>query len=325
MAWLVGIDEAGYGPNLGPLVMTAIACRLPEPSADADLWQLLCNGVRRHGERDDGRLIVADSKLVYAGARGLTHLEKSVLAFLKNSPHWPDDVPLFLDLEALVRAVAPAAMTDLGDEAWYTGSTVLPMECETGQLHAALSQLRAACQDASVCIQFVRSVVICAPRFNELTDTCDSKAAALAYGFTELVRACIGKTSAEPTAFVIDKHGGRNQYGAMLRSAFPACRVQAVVEGMERSEYAVEGLDRSARLTFTPRADMSCFPVALASMVSKYLREALMAEFNAFWQRHVPGLKPTAGYPVDAGRFFAEIRSMCAALGINERQVWRRK
>lgn len=325
MAWLVGIDEAGYGPNLGPLVMTAVACRLPDTSADADLWQLLCNGVRRHGERDDGRLLVADSKLVYAGARGLTHLEKGVLATLKNSPNWPDDAPLFLDLEALLRVVAPAALTDLDAETWYTGATALPMECDTTQLHAAQTRLGSACRDTGVCMRFIRSIVICAPRFNELTDTCDSKAAALAYGFTELVRACIGKTSAEPTAFVIDKHGGRNQYGAMLNSAFPGCRVKPYVEGMERSEYAVEGLDRPARLTFTPRADMGCFPVALASMVSKYLREALMGEFNAFWQRHVPGLKPTAGYPVDAGRFFAEIRPACTALGISERQVWRRK
>jgi hypothetical protein len=51
----------------------------------------------------------------------------------------------------------------------------------------------------------------------------------------------------------------------------------------------------------------------------------LMGEFNAFWQRHVPGLKATAGYPVDAARFLAEIRAAMQALGLNERQVWRRK
>ena len=28
MPWIVGIDEAGYGPNLGPFVMTAVASRV---------------------------------------------------------------------------------------------------------------------------------------------------------------------------------------------------------------------------------------------------------------------------------------------------------
>lgn len=325
MAWLVGIDEAGYGPNLGPLVMTAVACRHPDAASDADLWQLLCKGVRRHGERDDGRLLVADSKLVYSTTRGLAHLEKSVLAILKHSPHWPANASLFLDLESLLTLVSPDALADLADEIWYTGATALPMACETADLHAASTHLEIACHESGVTTGFIRSVVVCAPRFNELTDTCDSKAAALAFGFTQLVRGCIAGTCAEPTAIVIDKHGGRNQYGPMLRAAFPRCRVRCSAEGMERSEYTVAGLNRPVRLTFTPRADIGCFPVAVASMVSKYLREALMGEFNAFWQRHVPGLKPTAGYPLDAGRFFAEIRTALTTLGISERQVWRRK
>src|SRR6266511_1579450 len=101
MAWRIGIDEAGYGPNLGPLVMTAVACRVPD-EADADLWQLLGHGVRRHGERDDGRPIVADSKLVYSTARGLGQLERTVLAALGVRPLFFDQhTPLFFDLESL--------------------------------------------------------------------------------------------------------------------------------------------------------------------------------------------------------------------------------
>ena len=39
MPWVVGIDEAGYGPNLGPLVQTAIAVRLPD--GDTAGWETL--------------------------------------------------------------------------------------------------------------------------------------------------------------------------------------------------------------------------------------------------------------------------------------------
>jgi hypothetical protein len=74
MAWIIGIDEAGYGPNLGPLVMSSVACRVPDEQLDADLWRLLAAAVRRGGDRDDGRLVVDDSKVVYSTSRGLAGL-----------------------------------------------------------------------------------------------------------------------------------------------------------------------------------------------------------------------------------------------------------
>ena len=34
-----------------------------------------------------------------------------------------------------------------------------------------------------------------------------------------------------------------------------------------------------------------------------------MMQFNAFWQHHIPELKPTKGYPVDAKRFWDDIEN----------------
>ena len=63
MAWIVGIDEAGYGPNLGPFVMTVGGLPGPDDAlADACLWQALRPAVRRAADADDGRLAVDDSK-----------------------------------------------------------------------------------------------------------------------------------------------------------------------------------------------------------------------------------------------------------------------
>ena len=50
-----------------------------------------------------------------------------------------------------------------------------------------------------------------------------------------------------------------------------------------------------------------------------------MGEFNAYWRRHVPDLKPTAGYPGDAARFFAAIRPLLHGLGIAEESLWRER
>ena len=101
--------------------------------------------------------------------------------------------------------------------------------------------------------------------------------------------------------------------------------VVAGAEGPLRSTYTVLGLGRPVRLTFQPRADSEHFGVALASMVSKYLRERLMEEFNRFWQGHVPGLRATAGYPSDAGRFLDAIRPAAVRLGIGEEVLWRKR
>ena len=74
----VGIDEAGYGPNLGPLVMTAVVAEGyagPRP----DLWKELAGIVSRAGGPAD-RLWIDDSKKVLLGAQGSRRLDAAVAA-----------------------------------------------------------------------------------------------------------------------------------------------------------------------------------------------------------------------------------------------------
>ncbi len=78
-------------------------------------------------------------------------------------------------------------------------------------------------------------------------------------------------------------------------------------------------------LRLAPRADARDGFVALASIVSKTLREEWMDVFNAFWASHVPGLRPTAGYPVDAARFRRAVEPSALALGVDPRLWWRER
>src|SRR5262252_7091422 len=114
MPWRVGIDEAGYGPNLGPLVMTAVACRVPEQSMALDLWRLLRPAVRRASGKNPLRLFVDDSKLIYSTARGVGELETSVLSILRAA--YRAEPPSVADL---VHALHPGH--DLAGEPWYAG------------------------------------------------------------------------------------------------------------------------------------------------------------------------------------------------------------
>jgi ribonuclease HII len=314
MPSIIGIDEAGYGPNLGPFVMTAVAAS-SEDLSGADLWHVLRAAVRREGEPKDQRLLVADSKVVHANGN-LHGLEVGVRSLLGPFP-----VEETLPLAHLLHGYCPDALRHLEGEAWYAGDTVLPLEVESTILLQSAASCVGACSNGRLELH-VRSVIVCTPRFNDLLDTHGSKGAVLGEALVELLA---WKPVAGDAHYFIDKHGGRNHYAALLQHAVGDGMVVVEEEGSQRSRYRLLGLDRDVRFTFQPRADGAYFCVALASMVSKYLREVLMHEFNRFWCGQVPGLKPTAGYPGDAARYWKAIRPAAERLGLGEREVWRRK
>ena len=65
--------------------------------------------------------------------------------------------------------------------------------------------------------------------------------------------------------------------------------------------------------------------LALASIVSKTVRERWMDRFNAHWIARIPDLRPTAGYPLDARRFRQVIEPACRARGLDPSLWWRHK
>ena len=71
MAYLIGIDEAGYGPFLGPLCIGATYWSIPDElfSSDVDLYQLLEELVTTT-LKDKTRIMIGDSKLAYKPGSG---------------------------------------------------------------------------------------------------------------------------------------------------------------------------------------------------------------------------------------------------------------
>jgi ribonuclease HII len=320
MTWIIGIDEAGYGPNLGPFVMTSVICRATDCGHDADLWHLLRRAVRRSDDADEGKLLIDDSKRVYT-AKGLAGLERGVLATL-----WRDRLRKLESLAGLIDCACPHDGDELRREVWYRGLQTLPIHLTLAELDREAACFADACASANLGGWQVRSVVVCPSRFNSLLDEGGTKGHVLAYALTQLLRwqfrDLIGE---DDMVLFIDKHGGRNTYAAMIQHAFSDGVVIAEQESMARSVYRVHGLKRGVRLLFQPRADVEHLCVALASMASKYLREVLMLEFNRFWREHISDLKPTAGYPGDAARFLQAILPTIEKLGIDKKSLWRRK
>ncbi|MEL7335517.1 MAG: hypothetical protein AAFN70_04850, partial [Planctomycetota bacterium] len=127
-----------------------------------------------------------------------------------------------------------------------------------------------------------------------------------------------------------DRHGGRKRYLPMILDAFPDCDAYKILEEQSAdSRYEIQDSGRSIEFRFTVGGDRFA-PCGLASILAKYTRERLMLLLNEYfaeeWNRkhHRAGqtdstqkLKPTAGYPVDANRFLAEIQGLIRSLKID--------
>ena len=219
MSWIVGIDEAGYGPNLGPFTMTSVACRIPDELLGVNLWELLHTAVRKSGLEDD-RIVVDDSKQVYDATTGIAGLELGVLATL-----WRGPLHAEVNLGDFLSATCADSLDDLRGEAWHKGDDKLPTRVETSELTMASVRFDKACNEAGLLRWELRGVVVSTPRFNVLAENAGSKGAVLAHALGRLLLTQIELLDGDDSLnFFIDKHGGRNSYAAMRRPLSPSRR-----------------------------------------------------------------------------------------------------
>jgi len=318
MPYLIGTDEAGYAPNLGPLVISASVWWVDETSTGENLYQrlksVICKSLPKRG--DARRLAIADSKSLYTPDRGLGALERGVLATLALIDRCPDD---WLDVWQLLDQ---ASLGDLSRLPWHEGYDVrLPMAADLEDLAILLPKLRRGFERAGVRLVALKSKAVFPEQFNQSNDDFGNKSETLSKVTLGLIADSLVHCD-DPVLIVCDKHGGRNRYGRLLQQQFPDPLIEVHTEGARESTYRWGPPERRIEVRF--RAGGEAFmPAALASMTSKYLRELAMLAFNDFWCTRVRDLAPTAGYPRDAKRFRAAIQEAQLALGIADRVLWR--
>ncbi|MDA7980898.1 MAG: hypothetical protein MPJ50_19260 [Pirellulales bacterium] len=386
MRYLIGVDEAGYGPNLGPLVIAATlweldACQIP-PSTHPDLYEALGDCVRAAGKAstDDARVQIADSKQVYKAGKGLDQLELGVLSALRSLGFHPHS------WQELCQTLAAGWLDEADLPNWYAAHVCkLPSAASEEAVELAAATFCNAFQKSGVRLKRVRARMIFPLDFNERIRQRGTKGLLLSEASLQLVADLLdeierkssmsthasgasgeelyaGGSTVRPAPFVVasaeqsaqavvqsqalptqnhllnapmsstssegetlvflDKHGGRNKYAGLLQHVIPDGFPIIESEGPRLSSYRCQSGKRQIRFQFEVGGERH-LPVALASMTAKYLREKVMHAFNAFWRAEIPSLKPTAGYPVDARRFLAEIKEKMCSLEISASQIWR--
>ncbi|MFM7135229.1 MAG: hypothetical protein ACKO0W_13050 [Planctomycetota bacterium] len=317
-----GIDEAGYGPLLGPLCVGASAFRLAgreSVAADApapDLWKLLDAGVCRAPKDKRRRIAVADSKKLKgvggASVHPLAHLERGVLAFLPGEPP-ADDRALLASLG--VHAPASRATP------WHGAALAAPVALAPDELRIARNLVANALDRAEIACARLSVAALDAPAFNALYGTLRNKASVNLSLVLDALRSIDLLRDGAPALVAIDRQGGRAEYAPLLADHVArGARIRTIEESEMRSAYEIgDGLV----VSFEVEADTKHLPVALASMAAKYVRELFMRRLNGFFTERVPGLAPTAGYVTDGRRYLAEVKPVLAAAGIPESEFAR--
>jgi ribonuclease HII len=338
VAILAGIDEAGFGPLLGPLVVSSCAFAVgagqtrdsgpagggdgqsrhqPGSLLEADLWQVLKRSVGKARRHLAGRLLVADSKKAYHRAQGLGHLERTVLAAL-----WATGVET-QDIASLLGALGPDCLPRLREYPWFQNLQNRRLGAEPADLKIAVRVLTDDLQAQGAKLVCLRSHCLDVAYYNTMIERVRNKAQVLFIAVTQLVQGLLDQFSDECIHILVDRQGGRAHYRAHLQRSFSGMDLRIVQEGDEVSTYELRLGSRLVRLSFEVKADDLHLPVALASMVSKYLRELLMECMNDYFVALDPDLAPTAGYWQDGQRFVAELRQRLPDLGIDDRRLIR--
>lgn len=297
---IAGIDEVGYGPILGPLVV-ASSIFLVKENPETNMWNRLQESVGKSKKGLENRILVCDSKKAYSRQIGLKHLEQTVRAFMSQL------LPEKVCFSSLLPLLSDMAL-QVTKYPWYPSLYASCLsETNRTDFHALTENMK---HEGFEFIDF-RSCCIDVREFNKLIESTGNKADVVINSVLKLIQQIISIAvfcCAKRIIIFSDRLGGRMYYEEMINT-LPDVKIIDREESSKNSRYklSVDKGKRELDIQFEVGADDKHFQVALASMIAKYIRERIMVAMNDYFIKLQPGLKPTAGYWTDGHRFLNDL------------------
>jgi ribonuclease HII len=351
----MGVDEAGLGPNLGPLAIATSVWSCERGVEHKRLRERLepnfqAKKLSRSGPQDF--IPLGDSKQLYQSGMSTDSLAVAVVTLLRlamktGNPVMATAVPRIGTetgrLAETPRSRQGFSMDRCEDVMRFTGAlasvskearSTLPWygDREDGNLAEAITDTAwekiamDGLRQAEVGFYGMKARLIDEIQFNQQLDKQGGKGKLLSILSLELIREVLESLpfcAGDEVEVYCDRHGGRQRYHELLSEIFPKYFFWIDQETAQESIYSTKQDGVAIRIRFTVGGD-SHPPTALASMLAKWLREITMERFNEFWRERVPEVKPTAGYPVDAKRFIEELANRGAEKLLSKELWWRK-
>ncbi|MFY8200154.1 MAG: hypothetical protein ACOVLE_05760 [Pirellula staleyi] len=327
---VIGVDEAGYGPSMGPLTICATAWRVPFDFQVETMSKLLePEFFAKPIKPGSSHVPIGDSKKINKDRFGKQGLR------LGAAFQWCElQGNGTLDWNTVFADWAKHDWERLHRVAWYAvDGCAKEQSNQDEQLKSIVADTAAYFANASAKLRSlstrlvgIQMRVLDEPEFNRQVDILGNKSSLLSETSLKLVRNVIAGfvQPHEPVEIYCDKHGGRNRYQSLLSHCFDQEMFSILLEGAKCSRYSSYWNGNEMQIQFQVDGD-SLFPSAAASILAKWTREVLMGRLNTFWNSRVAGgIEPTAGYYVDAMRFAGQIESTASSM-LLERSLWWRK
>jgi ribonuclease HII len=275
---VMGVDENGLGPRLGPLVATAVTLQTASYARSA-----LC--------RRGLALGLTDSKET-GGFGRMGFIESVALALLRRGrEEAPSSADQLLDrVSPHSRRHLMACCPDVPTAAQCWGVD-LPLPAFGGEEAHGQALLDRLVGRSSLRLLEVQSRIACAGVLNNKLAAGTNKLAVDLELFEDLISS-VHERHPAPLLVVCGMIGGIRDYSSRLRRFAPR-RVEQIQARRGSRRYSVDGI---GELRFEVDADARHLPVALASIVGKYVREICMRRIGEFYRRADPSLELASGY-----------------------------